>query len=348
MKVSNLTYYLLTILCMVATSCVSDGVMDNCPDISKSQVQIEGGKMNIVLTFPASSTRSATNRASTDDGIAAERTIDDIHIYTFQNDKFIEDIEYIVINGKNGDISRVIEGTLSGTYSSSVAMDYVVIVNAENKGVNNVNMYKGANKAALYKQLVFNYEKSNNWSEYIPMWGEGSITQLKEGENNVGTLTLRRAIAKVNVTVNSGMGVPDFEIKEIQLHNYTTQGYCAPTKQNGPSIPATAVISDNSLTSGILSGTEGNRFVNRFYIPEHQNVGVESDKATYLTIKAIINGNFQKTYTLSFTKNNAAYNVLRNNVYVFNIKSVKTDAENTLEYEVKSWDEVEVIIPPFS
>ncbi len=53
MKYSHLTYYLLAILCMMATSCVSDGVMGDCPiDNNDQAVLIEGGKVNFRINFP--------------------------------------------------------------------------------------------------------------------------------------------------------------------------------------------------------------------------------------------------------------------------------------------------------
>ena len=92
-------------------------------------------------------------------------------------------------------------------------MDFVVMVNTESKGVQSPTMTKGNSKADLYKQLVYSYE-GKNWSTNIPMWGEGTIASIQSGEYNIGELTLQRAIAKVNVTVNDGKGLENFENKE--------------------------------------------------------------------------------------------------------------------------------------
>ena len=344
MKYSKLTYYLLAILYTMVTSCVADGVMDDYPINDKNQIQlIAGGKVNFALAFPTTSTRSTTD---TSGDLANERTINDVQIYTFVKNKFVEKIKYVLIAGTNGDATRFVEGKLLETYTSNTVMDFVVIVNTESKGVQNISLNSGDSKADLYKQLLFNYNKEKNWSTDIPMWGEGTISSVKSGENNTGELTLKRAIAKVNVTVNDGQGIKDFEITEIQLHNYNTQGYCAPINNDGPSIPTTSSISNDFLTSGKLSGTEGNRFEDKFYIPEHENINEEGK--VYLIVKAMVKGT-EREYTIAFSKNDADYNVLRNYIYVFNITSVKMDIDviSTLEYEVKAWNEETIDVPSF-
>lgn len=344
MKYSNLTYYLLTILCIMAVSCTTGGVMDDFAD-TKGQTLVKDAHISFVLTLPANS----STRASEDDGLESERAIDNIHIYTFQDNKFIEEIQYIVIDGKDGDIKRNIDGKLSETYDANKPMEFVVIANAENRGVNGFQINKGQQKAALYQQLSFNFDKSQNWSTDIPMWGLGTIENIKTGDNNFGTLELVRSIAKVNVTVAGGVGLKNFEITEIRLHNYNTKGYCAPTNDSGPSIPAGSTIASDTeyLTSGPLSGNEGNKFENKFYIPEHQNIGItDNNKKVCLTINAKVR-EVEKTYTVQFSTNEKPYNVLRNHMYVFNITSVdKVTA--SLTYEVKQWEYVTVDVPAFN
>lgn len=350
MKYSNLTYYLLTILCMMAVSCSTDSGMDDFPD-TQEPIMVKDAQISFVFTLPT----DPSTRASEDDGLKGERTIDNIHVYTFQENKLVEEIQYFLIDGKDGDIRRNINGKLSETYDATKPMEFVVIVNAENKGVNNFKMTKGQNKAALYNQLSFDFDKSQNWSTDIPMWGLGTIQNIKTGDNNFGSLELVRAIAKVNVTVADGAGLENLEITEIQLHQYNTKGYCAPI--NTPlSIPNDSKIAGASdyLTSGTLSGKEGNKFENKFYIPEHKNKTVADTKRVYLLIKAKVKREEKEetvikdeTYTIPFSTNGTYYNVLRNNMYVFNIKSVDSYT-GSLNYEVKQWVDITVDVPAFN
>lgn len=349
MKYSTLTYYLLAILCTIATSCVSEGVIDDyAGNNNHPAVLLDDAHINFVLTFPETTTRGIADK---DDGMEKERKIDDIQIYTFQNDQFVEKIKYLLISGVDGARRRIVEGKLSDTYILGLPMEFVVIVNAENKKVPIVSMQKGDSKQRLYEKLIFNYEDSNDWSEYIPMWGVGEISEIKNGTYNIGNLILTRAIAKVNITVNNGEGIDGFEINEIILHNYNTQGLCAPLNADGqgPFIPGSSVISGKSLSSGQLSEAERNRIENRFYIPEHQNIGVSEANQLYLTIKAKVKKQFNNTYTLRFTKEDGAYDVLRNNLYIFNITKVTMDDVSTdVQYEVKKWEEVEIDVPSFN
>lgn len=347
MKYSHLTYYLLAILFMMATSCVSDGVMGDCPiDNNDQAVLIEGGKVNFALTFPTSSTRGINGSS---EGLASERTINDVQVYTFVGGKFVEKVKYILISGTNGDATRFVEGKLTETYMTGTAMDFVVMVNTESKGVQSPTMTKGNSKADLYKQLVYSYE-GKNWSTNIPMWGEGTIASIQSGEYNIGELTLQRAIAKVNVTVNDGKGLENFEITNVSLHNYNNGGYCAPTNANGqPSIPTNVVKATTPLSAGSLSGTQGNNIENKFYIPEHKNIGVDKAEQLYLKIEAKVKGQI-KYYDIMFSENGSDYDVLRNYMYVFNITNVKVevDVNPILEYEVKIWEEKTVNIPSFN
>ena len=153
----------------------------------------------------------------------------------------------------------------------------------------------------------------------------------------------------INVTVNEGKGLEGVEITEITLHNYNTQGYCAaPNGNNLPYIPATSQISTSALSSGPLKGEEGNCFENRFYIPEHKNTGIAEDRRVYLHIKANVY-NTPKEYNLAFTHNGDIHDVLRNYIYIFNIKSIKAeDASLNLDYTVKKWDLISVDVPSFN
>jgi hypothetical protein len=344
MKYSNLTYYLLTILCMMAVSCSTDGGIDDFPD-TKEPILVKDAQINFVFTLPT----DPSTRASEDDGLKGERTIDNIHVYTFQDYKLVEEIQYFLIDGKDGDIRRNINGKLSETYDATKPMEFVVIVNAENRGVNNLKINKGQKRADFYKQLSFDFNKNQDWSTNIPMWGMGTITKIKTGENNFGTLELVRAIAKVNVTVADGAGLENFEITEIRLHHYNTKGYCTRIANQSPSIPDNSTIAGDTeyLTSGPLSGKEGNRFENKFYIPEHKNIGItDESKKVYLTINAKVRG-VEKTYTVQFSTNGKPYDVLRNHLYVFNITSVD-NVTASLNYEVKQWEYITVDVPAFN
>ena len=178
----------------------------------------------------------------------------------------------------------------------------------------------------------------------IPMAGMCEIRPLAEGEN-VAKLALTRAVAKVNVTVNEGKGLDNFRITEIRLCNYNTSGYCASNDLSEPYIPTDVQQSTTPISSGTITDAEMNAYENHLYLPEHKNIGV-TDKKAYLEIDAMVKGE-SKTYTLAFAQNGNPHDVLRNYMYVFNIRSVKMDIDVGIDYEVAIWDEKEIEVAPF-
>ena len=349
MKYSKLTYYLLAILCIMATSCVSDGVMDECPDSSKSKQTVKDARVSLVLNFAFNSsvTRAGESGGYTTEGEESERKIKDVHIYAFQNNQFKEEVKYVSIFGTDGENTRMIQGTLTETYDSNNAVKFVVIVNGENKKVITANKPSNyTTPEALYNQLVFEFNSNDDWSTNIPMAGMCEIRPLAEGEN-VAKLALTRAVAKVNVTVNEGKGLDNFRITEIRLCNYNTSGYCASNDLSKPYIPTDVQQSTTPISSGAITNAEMNAYENHLYLPEHKNVGVTGKKA-YLEIDAMVKGK-SKTYTLAFAQKGNPHDVLRNYMYVFNIRSVKMDidVEPTIDYEVAIWDKKEIEVALF-
>ena len=347
MKYSKLTYYLLAILCIMATSCVSDGVMDECPGSSKSKQTVKDARVSLVLNFAFNSsvTRAGESDGDTTEGEESERKIKDVHIYAFQNNQFKEEVKYVSIFGTDGENTRMIQGTLTETYDSNNAVKFVVIVNGENKKVITANKPSNyTTPEALYNQLVFEFNSNDDWSTNIPMAGMCEIRPLAEGEN-VAKLALTRAVAKVNVTVNEGKGLDNFRITEIRLCNYNTSGYCASNDLSEPYIPTDVQQSTTPISSGTITDAEMNAYENHLYLPEHKNIGV-TDKKAYLEIDAMVKGE-SKTYTLAFAQNGNPHDVLRNYMYVFNIRSVKMDIDVGIDYEVAIWDEKEIEVAPF-
>jgi len=324
--------------------------MDECPDSSKNQQIVKDARVSLVLNFAINS--SVTRAGETDgdhtDGEIKERKIKDVHIYAFQNNQFKEEVKYVSIFGTDGEITRTIQGRLLESYDANIAVKLVVIVNGGNKKVitsSNPIINSNTTPKALYDQLVFNYNANDDWSTYIPMTGICEIQPLQEGDYNTAKLELTRAVAKVNVTVNEGKGLDNFRITEIRLCNYNTSGYCASNDLSEPYIPTDVQQSTTPISSGTITDAEMNAYENHLYLPEHKNIGV-TDKKAYLEIDAMVKGE-SKTYTLAFAQNGNPHDVLRNYMYVFNIRSVKMDIDVGIDYEVAIWDEKEIEVAPF-
>ncbi|WP_294480200.1 FimB/Mfa2 family fimbrial subunit [uncultured Bacteroides sp.] len=346
MKYSNLTYYLLAILCIVATSCVADGVMDEHSDYSENQEMVKDAQVSLVLNFAINNaeTRAEVSNGEETEGEIDERRIKDVHIYAFQENSFKEEVKYISIFGTDGESTRTIQGRLTESYRSDKPVIFIVIANGEEKKIitsEKPALNNQSTPESLYKQLVFNYNDNNDWSTYIPMAGSCTINPLQEGDYNIAKLELTRAVAKVNVTVKGGKGLNDFRITQIKLCNYNTEGYCA--TDTSPYIPSNVAQSKTPISSAIFEGKEGDKYENHIYIPEHKNIGADEGKQVYLEIDAILKETVRK-YRLPFTHNGKTHDVLRNYMYVFNIQSVTM---YDLHYEVKKWEEINIDVPSF-
>lgn len=347
MKMFHSTYYILVILCLTMVSC-NTILMDE--DVETSSNATEEALVKLTITFPSNATRAAGD-PNEPEGTLEERYINDVQIYIFREGRFVEKAQYLSIEGNNGDNIRTIKGTVSKAYITGSA-EVVLLTNTKAKGVKGPNLKAGVStKADLYSQLVYEH-KNQNWKENIPMWGVNVIQKTNEF-NYSASINLTRAIAKVQVLVNDGQGLENaqygkyFQIKNIKVVDHDTQGYCAPIKEGTPYIPD-GTNYKTTMEFNIPNIYDGNYFVNKIYIPEHENLG--NGSKVYLEITATAYGK-DEIYKLYFKdNNNSECNVLRNHIYIFNIVSVElkqppVNAE--LTYKVEDWGNIQIDIPPF-
>lgn len=350
MKFIHSTYYILVILCLTMASC--DTILMDEGTSSKETAET---MVKLTITFPSDNVTRAsgyTDPSSDPNGTDGERYISDAQIYIFQNNKYVEKAQYLVIGGNNGDITRTIEGKISQAYATGSA-EIVLLTNTEKKGVGSPSLKVGeSTKEDLYSQLIYEH-KAQDWKQDIPMCGVSTINNIN-GLYHSASITLTRAIAKVQVLVNGGQGLENvqygkyFQIKNIKVVDHNTQGYCAPIKVDTPYIPV-GTNSKATMEFDIPDPyNEGNYFVNRIYIPEHKNL--ESGSKVYLEIKASAYGK-DEIYKLYFKdSNNTECNVLRNHIYIFNIVSVapkEPPVDAVLTYNVEDWGNVQIDVPSF-
>lgn len=371
MKYSKLTYYLLTILCFICVSCSNDGLTDDVEN--GNQETAESVRVQLRIDFPVSTrATTATDDGTTSDGEQYERYINDVRIFAFVKEgewgafNFIEEARNVIIDSNDGSVNRVVHATLTKSKYTSGQVSLVTIINSRARGINDIELDSWSGKNALYNQLMFNYDKSNQlwefkgYKQYIPMWGETIITNINN--TNIESLQLKRAIAKVGITINNGNGLAGFQINKVSLYNYNDKGYCTPVDkhENALHIPIDVTqVTDSPIVVDNLSDEEGRKSItDRIYIPEHNNVNADNSqgksKKLYIVIETTVNGK-PKTYTLNFVKKKEDgsfkdYDIFRNNSYIFNINSVKSDEPDAtvdLNYEVIAWGDIEIDVPAF-
>lgn len=350
MKYFKLTYYLIFI-CIIAASCSADDII--APDQASEEVRVQ-----LTIQFP----QTATRATSTDQGIESERNIDNLHLYVFEQDgaSYILREEAIVntIGNANAEGKRIVTGVLFEKYFKPIKL--VALANLDTKGFNFGNLPgKRTNLTTFYQKLI--YKRTTEASQWptngdnkLPMWGESKELNAPKPGFNSGSLSLTRAVARVDVLVNGGNGIDGkkfFKITQIEVSQFNDCGYCTPgSDASTPNVPTEA-----KKVTATYTGSIEYACANRIYIPEQKNTGnVTGDSKVFLNLTAVINETGKtKTFTIDFKKNGTGddFDVLRNNVYVFNITSVKIEeekpAEITLSYTVKPWDEIKIEVPEF-
>lgn len=186
---------------------------------------------------------------------------------------------------------------------------------------------------------------------YIPMWGV--IThQISGGElEELGTIDLLRAAAKIEVNFTDTFPINEYTISNVAIKNYNRTGNNLPTGWDDCE-KTEALDMENciNVTSdhihGVLSFTS-NKDVNdntyTIYLPEYSNVSHADDKSVVqVTLRK---DEHEKTYDIPFceyTEQGAPvlakeYNVVRNHIYRFNITRVAAGSLK-LNFEVADWE----------
>lgn len=195
---------------------------------------------------------------------------------------------------------------------------------------------ENANLANLDFEFGENVELKN-----IPMWGIKKVNQtLRQGEwNELGTIYLLRAVAKVEVSLDDNLS-DEFELQGVTLNRYTTTGFTLPTGWNAESTDETTDLNtEDVLNFGTevdetpLPFTEENgKYI--IYMPEYVNT---DEQVTSSNMTVLINNN---EYPLEFKyysedKVGQAFDVVRNHYYEYIITGVNEEVETSLVYTLK-------------
>nr|WP_321028715.1 FimB/Mfa2 family fimbrial subunit [Bacteroides nordii] len=353
MRYSKLTYCLLAFLCLATTSCIQNELIEEYPIEQENPVQV-----HLTLNMPQATSTDIQA------GTAGEQYINDVHVYVFsQNGSFIEKASKVYISGTDGDATRTIIGVLESDYQDQTNIEIIVLTNLTARNITVPTSV--VNKNTLYDQLRYTYTPGQDWifptqsnKKYIPMWGTCSLAAIREKDINQANLSLIRAIAKVDVTLNGGTGFDHFKLNTVKVCSYNTQGYCIPVNDETMAIPSIPenVLTKKNITFTATTGEQKAGIQNKIYIPEYKNKGVSDNQVSYLEITGelttSLSETIQKTYRIDFKVNGKGdtFDILRNNWYKFNITSISqdVDVETQCSYEVERWDYINVDVPPFN
>ena len=178
---------------------------------------------------------------------------------------------------------------------------------------------------------------------YIPMWGVAELPPLSPGErNDIGTVSLLRAVAKVAVGLRSDMKQRGYSIASATVNNANTRGYCLPLGY--ASVMYTSQLDFASTprffaspTSHAAIGGDGTA-----YLAEYDNTSATAEPST-ITVVLNRNGAYEGTYTLLFrgydsdgAPTGAPFDIVRNHLYYYTLYKSSDQMEITLS--VRPWN----------
>lgn len=193
------------------------------------------------------------------------------------------------------------------------------------KHIDEVNRAENPIEAARARLM---FTQAGNWpvTRKLPMWGESPLSFKLDAEN-LGTITLLRAVARVDVGVNfekngdnyplssmvsQGLPAPGntFRLSRVYLYNVPQSGSVgSPDANIGPGGQVTAPSVDGisvepaapsprcSYTAIDLVGTDGKKSLTRtLYVPEAGNKTDDNMKAVCLVVGGYFNTDQDETY----------------------------------------------------
>ncbi|WP_455664279.1 FimB/Mfa2 family fimbrial subunit [Phocaeicola sp.] len=360
----------LAIYCMALIACTTE---QDIPEVPSAGTEGKV-KVSFLLNMPSSRSNAGTGY---DDNYYWERYIgtNDVRAFVYKDNKFQEEVKALTMDEVTDEMqnqTRRITGRLTNNYTESDNLRLVVLTNMKSRGVNAPqSVTPGSSPTDLYKQLTFNYTEAWTFSEretnYIPMWGISSPFKLIEpnGWNEIETINMYRAIAKIDIKVNGGEGLGEgkgnFTINRLELCNVPNMGYCASLQAE----PSAGMAFENASCPSNMKGNESAFTVyeraesedgptkiieNKIYVPEMTMYAPYPN--FYIKISATIYEK-EKEYTLYMRSNQTdlltAFEIIRNHKYVININTVSSFDEIVAGYAISPWGEESPIdLPTFN
>lgn len=343
------------IICLLVCSFMS------CTDeviVNQSQ-QSEYATLVLNIKTPASSVPRAASRSA--------QTVDETKV---------ERIKVLVFSDVNGDGSYLFNYMAEGTqletlqdmtsrfqvllHSSTVPIKIYLVANYAD-AFDSYTPPFGADETAVKTSIRRSFD-SAGMTEFLPMYGEIAVPRLDAATINVFSVTVLRAIARVDAKTQLSTDSPAFSLRELYVFRANNQIQIIPdamdaggsVRVSSPSVPegstplASPVMKSSSVATDSIGG---------LYIPESSGVestGEERLTATTVVVGGVFGNDTQKSYYRvdfnSGIKGHPFGQVLRNYLYTFIIKKVSASGYSTAEeaarnlassmtVEVQQWED---------
>ena len=353
-------YLLILPLLFGAASCVKDHFDYSGKDNGEKNVTL---KVSMPYTIP----QGAGMRSM---GATQENTIETLDVLAFKIEGGVETFQYW---SEAKQAAGNTEGAMSQSFSVRLRVkDYqqcfVVITNARDKVTDLITQadWGNAEKEAMLKQLEVSLNGSDRWnaisaSNYaaIPMWGQSEPKTVAGTTTSIGTVSLLRMIAKVDVQLDTDYDpalASVFKLKSVHVYNTNTSGRIVP-KTGTEYVGTDMVAKKASLPASVISVTgptgysdftspgeldKAMRGAIYLFETEARNAGNFLEE-TCIVVGGLYGTDTQESYyRLDFFAPDGTthLDILRNHKYTFNIVDVKGRGYPTVDeaYRVKSFN----------
>ncbi|MDR0798768.1 MAG: hypothetical protein LBN18_03300 [Dysgonamonadaceae bacterium] len=324
----------------------------------------------IPVSLPFEQDQSSSLRSI---GVPEENTIQTLDILAFRvGDDGKEYFDYSATareaaGNTNGAARQNYKATV---WTRSYRQRFVLITNAREAVTQLLTSsdWKNVEKNTMLASLEFSLGEGNPWntvsaSNYttFPMWGESEPATITFQSSSIGTVSLLRMVARINVQVDESVSglTGKFKLKSVRLYNTNTKGRIVPEGNIGvePTIPAS--ITDYSkrffgpLVYEDFTAPGKTDVAIRGSIYTFEATAVEDpSQTTCLVIGGVYGTDSQTTYyRVDFMNDNGTTHksILRNHEYTVNITNVGGSGHETaelafngkavnLQTEILEWD----------
>ncbi len=250
-------------------------------------------------------------------------------------------------------------------WSSDDPVKLILIANY-NDVFGNITLTKGMSEASLKSLLVDTFDP--DMSGYLPLYGEKELPNLDKDVPNTITITMLRAIARVdvnNLTTKAEYAdyTQPFELRSVHVYRANDKLQFVPD-EGSYLLPPSMTVKSPTIPAGAAFRTVFSReeavavdAITKIYVPESETVtgSAQLDGAICLVVGGIYGDDDKETYyRIDFNSGIAGHpfgQVLRNYKYIFNIIQVNDRGEETpgeasekeeatITAIVQIWDEV--------
>lgn len=182
---------------------------------------------------------------------------------------------------------------------------------------------------------------------YIPMWGVITYKVTGAELEDLGTVDLLRAAAKVEVTFADEVKA-NYAVSGLAIKNYNEKGNNLPTgwdttpSTKNLNMETCINVTADHVHGRSLSFKDGKSYI---YLPEYANTKHDAEDQSVVEVTLTKDGK-SKTYEIPFCKftnagiieANSVYDIVRNHIYRFNVIGVKGN-NLLLNLEVADWND---------